>query len=106
MPNPVNEPEVHAYLTNFYVVPGMRSHGFGKRLLNKAVSWCRSQGVDSIILWASPGNRSLYRRCGLGNSADIFELRHAARFRARLARQNRSWPVFARSVATIETHYQ
>ena len=24
MPNPVNEPEAHAYLTNFYVVPQMR----------------------------------------------------------------------------------
>jgi GNAT superfamily N-acetyltransferase len=75
MPNPVNEPEIHAYLTNFYVVPEMRSHGIGRRLLNKALSWCRSQGVDAIILWASPGSRSLYRRCGLGESADIFELR-------------------------------
>lgn len=75
MPNPVNEPEAHAYLTNFYVVPEMRSHGFGRRLLNKAVSWCRSQEVDAIILWASPGSRSLYRQCGLSNSADIFELR-------------------------------
>jgi GNAT superfamily N-acetyltransferase len=75
MPNPVDEPEVHAYLTNFYVVPEMRSHGLGRRLLNKALSWCRVQKVDAIILWASPGSRSLYRRCGLGESADIFELR-------------------------------
>ena len=76
MPNPVNEPEVHAYLTNFYVVPEMRDRGLGRRLLDKAVSWCRSRGVDSIILWASPGSRSLYRRCGLVEPVDIFELRH------------------------------
>jgi GNAT superfamily N-acetyltransferase len=75
MPNPVNEPEVHAYLTNFYVVPELRSHGLGGRLLNKAISWCRAQGVDAVILWATPGSRSLYRRCGLVESADIFELR-------------------------------
>ena len=75
MPNPVNEPEVHAYLTNFYVVPELRSHGLGRRLLNKALSWCRAQGVDAVILWATPGSRSLYRRCGLVESADIFELR-------------------------------
>jgi GNAT superfamily N-acetyltransferase len=75
MPNPVNEAEVHAYLTNFYVVPEMRSRGLGERLLNKALSWCRARGADAIILWATPGSRSLYRRCGLAESADIFELR-------------------------------
>jgi GNAT superfamily N-acetyltransferase len=80
MPNPVkDEPELHAYVTNFYVIPEMRSQGFGKRLLHKALSWCRAQGTDAIILWASPGSRSLYRRCGLVEPADIFELRHAAR---------------------------
>jgi len=78
IPNPVNEPELHAYITNFYVVPEMRSQGFGKRLLDQALSWCRAQGTDGIILWATPGSRSLYRRCGLIESADIFELRHAA----------------------------
>ena len=78
IPNPVNEPELHAYITNFYVVPEMRRQGFGKRLLDQALSWCRAQGTDGIILWATPGSRSLYRRCGLVESADIFELRHAA----------------------------
>src|SRR5262249_24512063 len=76
IPNPVNEPELHAYITNFYVVPEMRNHGLGKRLLNKALSGCRAQGTDAVILWATPGSRSLYRRCGLAESADIFELRH------------------------------
>jgi GNAT superfamily N-acetyltransferase len=80
LPNPVrNEPELHAYVTNLYVIPEIRSRGFGKRLLDKALSWCRAQGTDAIILWASPGSRSLYHRCGLVESADIFELRHAAR---------------------------
>src|SRR5215467_2239238 len=65
MPNPVNEPEVHAYLTNFYVVPEMRRQGLGGSLLNKAVSWSRGQGADAIIMWASPASRSFYRRCGL-----------------------------------------
>lgn len=79
MPNPVNESEVHAYLTNFYVVPEVRSHGLGRRLLNKALSWCRAQGADAVILWATPGSRSLYRRCGLVEPADIFELRGGTR---------------------------
>jgi GNAT superfamily N-acetyltransferase len=79
VPNPVNdEPELHAYVTNFYVVPEMRSQGLGKRLLNKALSWCRARGTDAVILWATPGTKSLYRRCGFVEPTDIFELRGGA----------------------------
>jgi GNAT superfamily N-acetyltransferase len=88
VPNPIHdEPELHAYVTNFYVVPEMRSRGFGKRLLNKALSWCRAQETDAIILWATPASRSLYRRCGLTEPVDMFELRYNAVFRARLVRR-------------------
>lgn len=77
IPNPIHdEPELHAYLTNFYVVPEVRSRGLGKKLLDEALSWCRAQGTDAIILWATPGSKSLYRRCGFVEPADIFELRH------------------------------
>ena len=75
IPNPLNEPEAHAYLTNFYVVPEMRGRGLGRKLLNKALSWCRAQGADAVILWATAESKSLYRRCGLLESADILELR-------------------------------
>jgi len=79
IPNPVNEPEFHAYVTNFYIVPEMRSHGLGKRLLNKALSWCRARGTDAVILWATPGSKSLYHRCGFVESTDVFELRDGVR---------------------------
>ena len=76
IPNPIHdEPELHAYVTNCYVVQEMRSHGLGRRLLNTALSWCRDRGTDTVILWATLGSRSLYRRCGLAESSDIFELR-------------------------------
>jgi GNAT superfamily N-acetyltransferase len=75
MPNPVNEPEAHAYLTNFYVVPEMRGRGLGRKLLNKALSWCRAQSADAVILWAAAESKSLYRQCGLLEPADILELR-------------------------------
>ena len=79
LPNPVkDELEFHAYVTNFYVIPEMRSQGFGKRLLDKALSWCRAQETDAIILWATPESRSLYRRCGFAEPADILEQRHSA----------------------------
>jgi GNAT superfamily N-acetyltransferase len=75
VPNPVNERESHAYLTNFYVVPEMRNRGFGEKLLNRALSWCRARNADAVILWATPGSKSLYRRCGLVQPTDVFELR-------------------------------
>ena len=79
IPNPIkDEPEVHAYVTNFYVVPEMRDRGLGKKLLNKALSWCRARGTDAVILWASPASQSLYRRCGFAAPSDIFELRDGA----------------------------
>jgi GNAT superfamily N-acetyltransferase len=79
IPNPVHdEPELHAYVTNFYIVPEMRTQGFGKRLLNKALSWCRARGADAVILWATPGSKSLYRRCGFVEPTELFELRDGA----------------------------
>ena len=36
VPNPVNEPELHAYVTNFYVVPEMRSHGTWKEIVGES----------------------------------------------------------------------
>jgi GNAT superfamily N-acetyltransferase len=79
IPNPIHdEPEIHAYVTNFYVVPEMRSQGLGNRLLNKALSWCRVRGTDAVILWATPDSKSLYRRCGFVQPTDIFELRGSA----------------------------
>jgi GNAT superfamily N-acetyltransferase len=79
VPNPVDdELELHAYVTNFYVVPEMRSHGLGKRLLNKALSWCCTRGTDAVILRTTPGSKSLYRRFGFVEPTDIFELRGGA----------------------------
>jgi hypothetical protein len=43
--------------------------------LNKALSWCRAQGADAVILWATAESKSLYRRSGLLEPADILELR-------------------------------
>ena len=90
IPNPLkDEPELHAYVTNFYVVPEMRDKGLGKRLLNKALSWCRSRGTDAVILWASPASKPLYRRCGFVAPSDIFELKDGAT-RRRSRRQFKS----------------
>lgn len=74
IPNPVDEPESHAYVTNLFVQPAFRGRGTGGRLLDAALHWCRSQAVDSVILWPTPESRTLYERHGFRRADDLLEL--------------------------------
>ena len=75
LPNPVDEPEVHGYVTNFFVQPERRNAGAGSALLTAVLSECESAGVDTIFLWPTPRSRSLYERHG-------FSAEHAVLVRA------------------------
>lgn len=74
VPNPADEPEAHAYLTNLYVEPEHRGRGLGSALLERAVEACRKEEVDSLILWPTVDSRSLYRRFGCAPPDGMFEL--------------------------------
>lgn len=74
LPNPSEEAEEHAYLTNFYVSEGLRGQGAGGRLLDAALAWCRERGVGSVVLWASERSRSLYLRRGFRARGRLLEL--------------------------------
>src|SRR5262245_10905097 len=63
LPNPVGERDRHAYLSNLYVVPSERG-GIGTRLLESALGWAESQGVDRVVLWPSARSATLYERHG------------------------------------------
>ena len=75
VPNPVAEPEAHGYVTNLYVSPELRGRGIGGRLLQMAVDWCGSHGVDAVILWPTPESRTLYARHGFAAAEDLMESR-------------------------------
>jgi HPt (histidine-containing phosphotransfer) domain-containing protein/N-acetylglutamate synthase-like GNAT family acetyltransferase len=77
MPNPIGEPELHAYVTNLYVVPSRRAAGIGGLLLEVALDFCRGAGVDVVLLWPSARSRSLYERHGFAVRDDVLELRPA-----------------------------
>lgn len=74
IPNPVVEPELHAYLSNFFVSEAARGKGIGARLLQTALDWSRAQDVQSVILWPTPQSRTLYLRHGFAISENILAL--------------------------------
>lgn len=77
LPNPVAEPERHAYVSSLYVTPDTRGHGLGSQLLATAVRTCESLGCDAIFLWPTARSRSLYLRHGFAVREDLLERRAA-----------------------------
>jgi GNAT superfamily N-acetyltransferase len=73
VPNPVAERERHAYLSNLYVRPAWRG-GVGTRLLETALAWAKTNGVDRVVLWPTARSVSLYERSGFTRNGDVMEL--------------------------------
>jgi GNAT superfamily N-acetyltransferase len=74
VPNPVDDPERHAYFSNLYVQPAARG-GVGARLLGAAIDWCEAAGVDTILLWPTPRSRPLYLRHGFTDRVEFLALK-------------------------------
>jgi GNAT superfamily N-acetyltransferase len=74
IPNPVAELETHGYVSNLYVKPSERG-GIGTRLLDAALKWAQSNGVDRVILWPSPRSVTLYLRHGFSHGGEVMELK-------------------------------
>lgn len=64
LPNPGAEPELHAYITNFFVRPEHRNLGGGRALLRTALASCDDLDVDTIFLWPTSRSTPLYQRFG------------------------------------------
>jgi GNAT superfamily N-acetyltransferase len=74
IPNPRDEAEHHAYITNFYVQEEARGNGIGSQLLREALTWCQTHDVHAVILWPTERSRSLYERHGFAVRDDLMEL--------------------------------
>ena len=71
IPNPANEPELYAYLTNFYVREELRGAGVGGKMLTQVLAWCDANEVDMTFLTATERSRALYTRHGFGHRDDL-----------------------------------
>jgi len=80
MPNPVEERERHAYVSNVFVQPAYRG-GAGSRLLEAAIAWARASSIDRMILWPSARSVTLYERHGFTHQGDVMELALGSRRR-------------------------
>jgi GNAT superfamily N-acetyltransferase len=53
-----------AWILNMYTEPEARRHGIAKKLLEVMLDWCRSKGLRTVSLHASPVGRPLYQSLG------------------------------------------
>jgi GNAT superfamily N-acetyltransferase len=73
LPNPADEREHHAYISNVYVTPSARG-GVGTRLLRTALDWARSSDIDRVVLWPTVRSRAMYERHGFVTNGGVLEL--------------------------------
>jgi ribosomal protein S18 acetylase RimI-like enzyme len=91
IPNPGPEDELHGYITNAYVQDRLRNQGIGARLLDAALSYCKANRVDSVILWPTQRSRSLYERYGFTRAENVM-LAITGANAYKLAQEHRSPP--------------
>jgi GNAT superfamily N-acetyltransferase len=74
LPNPTDEAEQQAYLSNLYVTPSARG-GAGTKLLATAIAWARARKIEYVVLWPSARSVTLYQRHGFTQRGRVMELK-------------------------------
>ncbi len=58
-------------ILNVYTAVEFRRRGLAGELMKTAMQWCRSNGVDVVVLHASPDGRRLYESMGFVDSNEM-----------------------------------
>ena len=74
VPSPGRTTRDFGYMTNVYIVPGMRDHGVGSELLAAVTAWAHDSDLELIIVWPSERSVPWYARGGYTPSAETLEL--------------------------------
>ena len=51
-------------ILNVFTEPGWRRRGVAAALMRELLRWCRANGIESLVLHASPDGRPLYEKLG------------------------------------------
>ena len=74
IPNPIDEPEYHGYITNVFVQESARGRGLGSKLLTTSLEFCKEERVHQIVLWPAQGSIEFYLQHGFSEPIDILRL--------------------------------
>lgn len=58
-------------ILNVYTAAQFRRRGLARELMNTALEWCRANGVDVVVLHASPDGRRLYESMGFAATNEM-----------------------------------
>ena len=74
------EPDTRAGRLRFVIVdPAWQGHGIGKRLLQRALAWCRERDLETCVLWTVeglPASRAMYEAAGFRVTERIDDARY------------------------------
>src|SRR5258708_5786577 len=60
-----------ANILNVYMCRDCRRRGLVRELMQAALAWCKENGVDTVVLHASPEARSLYEAMGFAAANEM-----------------------------------
>jgi GNAT superfamily N-acetyltransferase len=58
-------------ILNVYTADRFRHRGLARRLMEAVLRWCRENGIDTLILHASPAGKSLYEALGFAATNEM-----------------------------------
>lgn len=71
IPHLVGKSTRRGNILNVYTEREFRRRGLARRLVEVAVEWCRENGIDTVILHASPEGRPLYEALGFAATNEM-----------------------------------
>jgi len=63
-PHMIGTSDRRGNILNVYTSTNFRKQGLARSLMETVLAWCRDNGIDTVILHASPAGRSLYESMG------------------------------------------
>jgi GNAT superfamily N-acetyltransferase len=70
-PHMIGQDSRRGNILNVYTAKNFRRKGLARQLMDTVLLWCRENGIDTIVLHASPAGRSLYDGMGFAATNEM-----------------------------------